>query len=40
MRRRLLARETGAQARKRLIRADIAGSLALALLETSLIIKA
>ncbi|HGW5377067.1 TPA: hypothetical protein ACNIJL_006132 [Pseudomonas aeruginosa] len=38
MRRQLLARETGAQARKRLIRAEVAGCLALVLLEASLFI--
>ncbi|MEN2384125.1 hypothetical protein [Comamonas sp. A7-5] len=36
MRRRLLAHETGTQARKRLIRAEIAGCLTLVLLEASL----
>ncbi|HCF3623452.1 TPA: hypothetical protein NID06_004904 [Pseudomonas aeruginosa] len=40
MRRRLLARETGTQARKRLIRAEIAGCLTLVLLETSLFVSA
>ncbi|HBP0405267.1 TPA: hypothetical protein ACP31N_002295 [Pseudomonas aeruginosa] len=40
MRHRLLARETGTQARKRLIRAEIVGCLTLVLLETSLFVSA
>lgn len=37
MRRRLLAREPGAQTRRRLVRAEVAGALALAALEASLL---
>lgn len=40
MRRRLLAREDGAQARRRLVRAEIAGVVAIVALETSLLMQA
>lgn len=40
MRRRLLARESGAEAGRRLLRAEVAGVIAIAVLETSLLMRA
>ena len=40
MRRRLLAREPGAEARRRLIRAEVAGAVAMVALEASLFLQA
>ena len=40
MRRRLLAREPGEEARRRLIRAEVAGAVAMVALEASLFLQA